>query len=140
MAPELSVVGLAREVPDGLPTHRGREGRVAHHCGGVCLERGDRRGLERDVPDPFSGLLVDEVHLRGVVFAAPDDRGHGLAVGAGIPDAPEGVVVNDALDEVVERRYVSDRGRKIPDRRLVHGFLHEVCHGLFSFACMLPGI
>ena len=66
-----------------LPEHRGRKGRVIQHLRGVRLERGDRGGLERDGADPLP-LAVDEVHLRGVVLAVPDDRIDGDAVGAGI--------------------------------------------------------
>jgi len=139
VALELTVVGLAGEVPLGHPAHRGREGRVSHRLRGVCIEGGDRGGLERDVSDALAGLLVDEVHLRGIVLAVPDDRVDKDAVGVGVVDAPEGVVVDDGLNEVVERRCTGDRGRKVPDRRLVHGLLHEVCHGLFSMPARLPG-
>jgi len=64
------------------------------------------------------------------VLAVPDDRLDGDAIGAGIPDAPEGVVVDDALDDGVKRRYGGDRDGEVPDRRFVHGLLHEVCHGV----------
>ena len=110
-----------------LPEHRGRKGRIREGLRGVRLEGGDRRGLERDVAHPLA-LAVEEVHLRGVVLAVPDDSSHRLPVGAGIPDAPEGVVGDDALDEVVKRRYGGDRDGEVPDRRFVHGLLHEVCH------------
>ena len=84
VALELSVVGLSGAVPEGIGcAHRGRKGRVVEDLRGVRLERGDRRGLERDGPDPLA-LAVDEVHLRGVVLAVPDDRIDGDAVGAGI--------------------------------------------------------
>ena len=129
MALELSVVGLAGVVALGHSAHRGREGRVGESLRGVRIEGGDRGGLQGDAPDPFRGLLVDEVHLRGVVLAVPDDGGDRLTAGAGIPDTPEGVVVDDGLDEVVKRRYVGDRDGEVPDCRLVHGLLHEVCHG-----------
>ncbi len=131
MAPELGVVGLAGKVPLGIPAHRGREGRVREGLGGVRVEGGDRRGLQGDVPDLLA-LAVDEVHLRGVVLAVPDDCSDGLSASVGIPDASEGVVVDDGLDEGVKRRYVGDRDGEIPDCRLVHGLLHEVCHGWFS--------
>jgi len=127
VALELAVVGLAGEVALGVPAHRGLEGRVGESLRGVRVEGGDRRGLQGDVPDPLP-LAVDEVHLRGVVLAAPDDRSDGLSAGIGIPDAPEGVVVDDGLDEGVKRRYVGDRDGEVPDRRLVDGLLHEVCH------------
>ena len=39
---------------------------------------------------------------QGVVLAVPDDPRNGDPVGAGIPNAPGGVVVDDALDEVVK--------------------------------------
>ncbi|MCE5338434.1 MAG: hypothetical protein LLF90_07110 [Methanomicrobiaceae archaeon] len=74
------------------------------------------------------------------MLAVPDDCRDRLPVGARIPDAPEGVVLDDALDEVVKRRYGGDRDGEVPDRRLVHGLLHEVCHGWYLLACMLPGI
>jgi hypothetical protein len=32
----------------------------------------------------------------------------------GIPDAPEGVVADDGLDEAVQRRYAGDRDSKVP--------------------------
>ena len=132
MALELAVVGLTGGVPEGIGcAHRGRKGRVIQHLRGVRLEGGDRRGLEGDVAHPLA-LAVEEVHLRGVVLAVPDDSSHRLPVGAGIPDAPEGVVLDDALDEVVKRRYGGDRDGEVPDRRFVHGLLHEVCHGWFS--------
>ncbi|HQE10937.1 MAG TPA: hypothetical protein PLN60_10575 [Bacillota bacterium] len=83
MAPQLGVVGLRGAVPDGLAAHR-----VGESLGGVRIERGDRRGLERDV-------AVDEVHLRGVVLAVADDGGDGLACFGRIPDTAEGVVVDD---------------------------------------------
>ena len=38
----------------------------------------------------------------------PGDRRHLLAV-FDVPDAVEGVVIDDALDEVVKRLYVRDR-------------------------------
>lgn len=57
----------------------------------------------------------------------PDDQIDEDAIGTGVPDASEGVVVDDALVEVVKRRYADDRDRKILDRRLVHDLLHEVC-------------
>ena len=130
MARELAVVGLAAEVALGNAAHRGCEGRVRESLRGVRLERGDRGGLQGDGPDLLA--IVDEVHLRGVVLAVPDDRGDGLTVAVGIPDAPEGVVVDDGLDEGVKRRYGGDRNGEVPDRRFVHGLLHEVCHGWFS--------
>lgn len=91
MALELSVVGLAGVVALGVPApvlmnHRGRESLRS-----VRVEGGDRRRLQGDVPDPLP-LAVDEVHLRGVVPAVPDDGRDGLPVDTGIPDAPEGVV------------------------------------------------
>jgi len=138
VALELAVVGFAGKVALGVPAHRGREGRVGESLRRVRVERGDRGGLERDVPDPLP-LAIDEVHLRGIVLAVPDDGGDRLAVGAGIPDAPEGVVIDDGLDEVVKRRYVGDRDGEVPDRRLVDGLLHEVCHGWFSFCLYAPG-
>jgi len=52
-----------------------------------------------------------------------------------VSDAVEGVVVDDAHDEVVKRLYVRDRDSEIPDSRFVHGLLDEVCHGFFSIAC-----
>jgi len=116
-----------------LPSRRSRsapvrasrsKGRVRESFRGVRVERGDRGGLERDVPDALP-LAVDEVHLRGAVLAIPDDGGDRDAIGAGIPDTPEGVVVDDGLDEVVKRRYVGDRDGEVPDRRLVDGLLHE---------------
>ena len=56
MALELTVVGLLHGVAEGIAPHRGvREG----FCR-VRVERGDRRGLERDRPDLLAG--VDEVH------------------------------------------------------------------------------
>ena len=137
VALELSVVGLTGAVADGLAAHRGRKGRVREHLGGVRLEGGDRRGLEGDVAHPLA-LAVEEVHLRGVVLAVPDDWIDGNAIGAGIPDAPEGVVGDDALDEGVKRRYVGDRDGKVPDRRFVHGLLHEVCHGWFLLPARCP--
>ena len=141
VALELGVVGLAGEVPLGHPAHRGLEGRVVERFRGVRVERSDRRGLQGDGPDALAGSLVDEVHLRGIVLAVPDDRGDEHAVGVGMLDAPEGVVVDDGLDEGVKRRYISDRDGEVPDRRFVHGLLHEVCHGfVLLFACMLPGI
>ena len=76
----MRVVGLRGAVPDGHAAHRVGEG-----LGGVRIEAGDRRGLERDV-------AVDEVHLRGVVLAVADD---GLAGFGRIPDTAEGVVVDD---------------------------------------------
>ena len=132
VALELGVVGLAGVVALGHSAHRGCEGGVREGFRRVCVEGGDRRGLQGDGPDALAGILVDEVHLRGVVLAVPDDGGHGLAIGTGIPDAPEGVVGDDALDEGVKRRYVGDRDGEVPDRRLVHGSLHEVCHGFYS--------
>jgi hypothetical protein len=88
-----------------LPEHRGRKGRVIQHLGGVRLEGDDRRGLERDVADPLA-VVVEEVHLRGIVLAVPDDALDGLAVADRVVDAPEGVVVEDHLDEAVERLYI----------------------------------
>ena len=129
MALELSVVGLAGAVPEGIGCpHRGRKGRVIQHLRGVRLEGGDRRGLQGDVAHPLA-LAVEEVHLRGVVLAVLDDRGDGLAGFGRIPDAPEGVVGDDALDEGVKRRYVGDRDGEVPDRRLVDSSLRKVCHG-----------
>jgi hypothetical protein len=114
---------------------------LARASAAFAVEGGDRGGLQGDGPDPLADILVDEVHLCGVVLAVPDDGRDRLAVGAGIPDTPEGVVLDDGLDEVVKRRYVGDRDGEVPDRRFVHGLLHEVCHGFFLlFACMLPGI
>jgi hypothetical protein len=75
---------------------------------GVRVKRGDRGGLERDGADPLA-VVVDEVHLRGVVLAVPDDALDGLAVAGRVVDAPEGVVVEDHLDEAVERLYIGDR-------------------------------
>ena len=138
MALELAVVGLRGEVPDGLAAHRGLEGSVVHHRRGVRGERSDRRRLERDGPDALA-CVVDVVHLRGVVLAVADDRSHFLPAGGRILDAPEGVVVDDALDEVVERRYIGERDGEVPDRRSVYGLLHEVCHGLVSYGTTLPG-
>jgi hypothetical protein len=135
VALELRVVGLAGEVPLGHAAHRGCKGRVVHDFGGVRLERGDRRGLQGNGPDLLA-LAVDEVHLRGVVLAVLDDGGNGLAGLGRIPDAPEGVVGDDALDEGVKRRYVGDRDGEVPDRRFVDGSLDKVCHG-FS-PCSLP--
>jgi len=63
------------------------------------------------------------------VLAVPDDGGDRLAVRVGIPDAPEGVVGDDHLDEAVKRRYVGDGDSEVPDRRFVHGLQYEVCHG-----------
>ncbi len=135
MALELAVVGLAGEVALGVPAHRGLEGRVGESLRGVRVEGGDRGGLQGDVPDALP-LAIDEVHLRGVVLAVPDDGGDGLSAGIGIPDAPEGVVIDDGLDEGVKRRYIGDRDGEVPDRRLVDGLLHEVCH--VGTSC-LPG-
>ena len=98
VALELSVVGLAAEVTDGLPAHRGREACIRKGLGGVRLERGDRGGLERDGP------------------AVADDRRDLNALAVGIRDALEGVVVDDLRDEGVQRRYVGDRDGKVPDR------------------------
>ena len=69
------------------------------------------------------------------MLAVPDDRRDLDAVVVGIRDAPEGVVIDDHLDEVVKRRYVGDRDGKVPDRRFVHGLLDEVCHGWLLLAC-----
>jgi len=86
-----------------MSEQRGCEGRVLHRFRGVRLERCGRGGLERDVPDTLA-----------------------LAVGAGIPDAPERVVVDEGLDEVAKWYCVGNREREVPDRRLVHSLLHEV--------------
>jgi len=129
--------GLAGAVPDGLAAHRGLEGRIREDLGGVRLERGDRRGLERDGPDALA-IDVGGVHLRDGVLAVPDDRVGDLPVGARIPDAPEGVVGDDALDEGVKRRYGGDRDSEVPDRRFVHGLLHEVCHGVLLLPARCP--
>ena len=56
-----------------------------------------------------------------------------------VPDTPEGVVVGEGLDEGGKRRYIGDRDGEVPDRRLVHGLLHEVCHGFHSLPARLPG-
>ena len=138
VALELAVVGLSGAVPHGLAAHRSCEGRIREHLRGVRLEGGDRRGLQGDVAHPLA-LTVEEVHLRGVVLAVPDDRIDGDAIRAGIPDAPEGVVLDDALDEVVKRRYGGDRDCEVPDRRFVHGLLHEVCHGWYLLTAQPSG-
>jgi len=75
VALELGLVGLVREVALSHPAHRGRKGRVREDLRGVCLIRGDRRGLGRDGSELLVGILVHEVYLCGVVFAFPEDRG-----------------------------------------------------------------
>ena len=50
------------------------------------------------------------------MLAVPDDRRDRDAVATGVADALEGVVIDDHLDEAVKFRYVSDRGREIPER------------------------
>ena len=80
-------------------------------------------------------LLVDEIHLRGVVLAVPDDRSDGLAGSGRIPNAPEGVVVDDRLDEGVRRLSISSRDGEVPDRHLVHASRKQqplYSRGIFS--------
>ncbi|MFA7071051.1 hypothetical protein ACK11Z_16065 [Methanoculleus bourgensis] len=64
------------------------------------------------------------------MLAVADNPRHLNAVAVGIRDAPEGVVIDDHLDEGVKRRYVGDG-----DRRFVHGLLDEVCPGWLLLAC-----
>ena len=77
---------------------------------------------------------------QGGVFAVPDDRGDRFAGPGRVPDAPEGVVVDDGLDEGVKRRYAGDRGDEVPDRRSVHGSRRKACHGLASMPARLSGM
>lgn len=99
------------------------------------------------VPTRFPSPSRKFTH-QGGVFAVPDDRVDEPPIGTGIPDAPEGVVADDGLDEVVKRRYVGDRDDEVPDRRSVHDLLHKVCHGFGLLhnlsggcaCCLFPGM
>lgn len=62
LALELSVVGLADEVPLGIPAYRGCKGRVVENLGPVRLEGGNRRGLQGDSPDALPGFAVHDHH------------------------------------------------------------------------------
>jgi len=72
------------------------------------------------------------------VLPVPGDRRHLLAV-FDVPDAVEGVVIDDALDEIVECLYVRERDSEIPDRRFVHRFFYKVCHGFSPAPARVPG-
>ena len=61
----------------------------------------------------FLPALMKFTH-QGVVLPVPADSRHLNAV-FDVPDAVEGVVIDDALDEVVKRLYVRDRDSEIPD-------------------------
>mgnify|MGYP003768869429 FL=1 len=78
------------------------------------VEGDDRGELQGDGPDALA-RAVDEVHLCGVVLAVPDDRGDGLAGLGRVADAPEGVVVDDGLDDLIKRLHIGDREREFPE-------------------------
>ena len=99
------------------------------------VEGDDRGELQGDGPDPFVvSSLMKSTH-QGVVLAIPDDGRDRLVVGAGLPDTSEGIV----LDDGGKRRYIGDRDGEVPNRRFVHGSLHEVCHDWLSFCQYAPG-
>lgn len=74
----------------------------------AAIEGDCRETLPTRLPSPSRKFTH-----QGVVLAVADDRSDRLAVRAGIPDAPEGVVVEDHLDEAVERLYIGAIGSVI---------------------------
>jgi len=135
VALELSVVGLAGEVSLGHSAHRESHLRCSRFAPAelrayrsiavaravfarTSLAFALNVAIEGDCRETVPTLFpctVDEVHLRGVVLAVPDDCRDRHSIGTGIPHAPEGVVGDDHPDEGVKRRYGGDRDGEVTD-------------------------
>jgi hypothetical protein len=100
-------------------------------------------GLLGDGPDAlaWSLLVENEVHLRGVVLAVPDDGG-----GRVWPSEPVYTTHPKGLSSMtLSMRFVNDVTLAMGTVRsrtavLFTVYLHEVCHGWLLPACQAPGI
>jgi len=113
-------------VPDGVLTHRGREGLVCKDLGDAGVEACDRGGTCSDVAHG-GGLVILVDDPGGIRLAALHHRVL-LHVVLDVGGAPERVVVEDGLDDGVEGVHVRNRSGQLPDGGLGVDGLDEICH------------